>query len=458
MKEFFARFLSPHSLVVEGFVLFILTGAALLSLPAASSGPERLPFLDALFTATSAVCVTGLSVIDIGSRLSSFGQWVLLALFQFGALGITAFSTFLLVLAGRRLSVRSEFALMDAYGTKKVKGLKSLLIWTFGFTLLFEAVGCALFFLWFTRPEGAHTPLPPAEAWYPALFHSVSCFCNAGFALYADSLEGFRDAPLFLSATAVLILSGSLGFIVLYNLATIKWWRRDLRKRGKLTLHTKVVLIATAALLLFAFATTLALEWNGTLQGMPAARKLWCAAFHAVSPRTAGFTILPTTGLHEGTRMITEFMMFVGGSPASVSGGAKTTTMVILLMTVLAMCHKRNETVIFARTVPNSAVRESIVIVLLLSSLIAAAYFTMVCIEPSAAAGRAPRLFFETLSACSTSGLSMDTTATLRPQTRLLLIFCMFVGRLGPLTIAVTMSGHEEPQRIHYSEEDIVVG
>ncbi len=442
-----------------GFLFAIFVGALLLSLPAASAGGQKLGVVAALFTATSATCVTGLSVIDIGSELTLFGQLVVLALIQLGGLGITTFGTFLLVLVGRRLSVQSEFVVMSSYGVDEASSLRSLLRRMMGLTFLIEGGGALL--LWIRYLHHAGDPGMPQgllRTAYYAVFHSVSAFCNAGFSLHCNNLTPFRSDPLFLGVIEAQVILGGLGFLVLHNLTTTKFWRRNLKMRGRVTLHSKIALKATLVLIAVGALAFLALEWSHSLSGLSAMDKLTCALFHSVTPRTAGFNVVDMGRIQESTRFLTELLMLVGGSPGSAAGGIKTTTLVVLVMTVLAMCKGRQETVIQSRTVPNAVVREALVIFLLAIVLICTAFGLLLWTEAPLREGDAPRLVFETVSATATVGLSIDVTSALSTLGRLVIIVCMFVGRLGPLAIALLVGGREEGQRIRFPEEDVVVG
>jgi len=458
-NESLLRRLSPQAWMALGFISCILIGACLLSLPISSSGRRELGIVDMLFMATSATCVTGLSVIDVGQDLSFFGQLVMLVMIQLGGLGITTLGTFLLVLVGRRLSIQNEFVLMDAYGVGEVQGVRALVSWSFSFTLLFESIGAALLtwrYLAIFQAQGAVMPLN--EAIYYAVFHAISAFCNAGFSLHPDCLVRFRGDPFYLPIIGGLIVLGGLGFLVLYNLTTIKWWRRDLRVRGRIALHTKIVLMATAVLLVFGAAMIGFYEWNGTLSGMPLWQKINCAIFHGITPRTAGFNALPMSQLSEGSRYLTEILMVIGGSPGSAAGGMKTTTLVVLCMTILAMCRGRPETVIFSRTITQSIVREAIVICLLTVLVIVCAYGVLLSTESPLPLGAPEKLFFETISATATAGLSIDYTSNLTAWGRCVIIVCMYLGRLGPIVIAMLIGKDFLKQRIRYPEEEIVVG
>ncbi len=442
-----------------GFLTAILAGAVLLSLPAASASGQPLSHLTALFTSTSATCVTGLSVIDIGSDLTLFGQLVVLTLIQLGGLGITTFGTFLLVIVGRRLSLQSEVLVMSSYGIDESHSLRSLLRWTIGITVLTESVGAALLWVRYALHAPALHLAPGAWArLYYAVFHSISAFCNAGFSLHRESLAPFRDDPFFLTVVEALIILGGLGFLVLYNLITMKFWRRNRKTRGRITLHSKIALTATAILIVIGTALFLAQEWDNTLSDLPWLQKLSCALFHSITPRTAGFNLVDMGQVHETTRFTTILLMLVGGSPGSSAGGVKTTTIVVLIMTVIAMCRSRSETLVFSRTVPNTVVREAIVIFLLAVSLIFAAYSILLWTEAPLKPDDASRLIFETVSATATVGLSTNLTPSLSTAGRWVIIICMFVGRLGPLAVALLIGAREENLRIRYPEEDVVVG
>jgi len=457
-KKSFWRGWNPHALVALGFGVAILMGSGLLMLPAAGSGGRALPWVSALFTATSATCVTGLSVINVGTDLSLFGQIVVLVLVQLGGLGITSFGTFVLVLAGRRLSLQSEFVLVDAYGAGGVKGLRALLVWTILLTLLFEGAGTAVLY-WRYRVAGIEPGLHAGalRTLYYAVFHAVSMFCNAGFSLHSDSLCRFLHDPCYLATASVLIILGGLGFLTLYNLVTIKFWRRDLRERGRLALHTKIVLTATGLLLVGGTLLLLLHEWEASLKGLPFLHKITGAAFQAVTAHTAGANVLPMSQVSEGSRYVTSILMFIGGSPGSMAGGIKTTTLVVLVMTVYAMCRRRRETIIFSRTITNTVVRKAIVIFFLVLTLILVAFGVLLWTEAPQGDG-ASRLLFETISASTTVGLSIDTTPLLSTVGRCVVILCMYIGRLGPLAVALLISSDDEPLRIRYPEEEVVVG
>jgi trk system potassium uptake protein TrkH len=455
-KVFSGNWLSPNSLIAFSFLALIGVGAFLLWLPASSANGVSIDPVAAIFTATSATCVTGLSVIDIGTQLSLFGQLVVLALIQLGGLSVMTLSTFLLVLIGRRLGMQSEFALMDAYGVEEVKGLHSLLKWAVVMTFFVEALGASLLF-W--RYHLTDPSMSIAKAWYYAAFHAISSFCNAGFSLHSDSLIGFQKDLWYINIVGVLIVVGGLGFLPLYNLVTIRFWKRDLRMRGRIALHTKIVLSATAILIIFGTAIFLFQEWSNALKELPTLNKVNCSLFHAITPRTAGYNVLPMSSLSEGSRFITGILMFIGGSPGSAAGGIKTTTIVVLIFTVIAMCKRRTETCIFSRTISNTIVREALVIFLVFQLLILFSFGLLLHTE--AAPGKVPeasKLLFETISAFGTVGLSIDYTPQLSELGRWIIIFSMYVGRLGTVAVALFIGREGDSMRIRYAEEEVVVG
>ena len=447
----------PMRMMALGFAAVIAAGTILLRMPFANAPGSVLSWIDALFTATSATCVTGLTVVNISEQLSTAGQIIVLSMIQLGGLGITTLSTFMLILAGKRLSMQNEFSMMDAYGLKKVEGVKPLILWTIGMTLAMEML-CALSLLnCYLHPLSGEA-YPLGKALYYSAFHAVNAFCHAGFSLHSDSLVSYQGDWRFLRTMDAVIFVSSFGFIVLYNLLTVKWWKRNRMERGKLTLHTKIALTTTVVITLFSLLAFTVLEWNSAFADMDVTQKLSCGLFMSITPRTAGFNIVPADSLTEGSRVLSMLTMFIGGSPSSPSGGIKTTTAAVLLMTVIALCRNSGETVIAKKTVPGHLVREAIVIFVMMGSLIFLFYFLLVCVEAPMQQDSSSRLLFETISAAATTGISMDMTPRLSDVGRILISICMYVGRLGPITVVMAMSSRPEGSRICYPEEDVVVG
>ncbi len=449
----------PRWMLAAAFAAAIFVGALLLMLPAAQAGGEpRLSFLDALFTATSATCVTGLTVVDTATRFTLFGQVVILGLIQLGGLGIMTFGTFLLVLAGSRPSVRSESVLLTALGAGDgaAPSLRPLLLRTVFLTFVIEGCGAALL-TWRHLLAG----LSPARAAFLGVFHAVSAFCNAGFALFPGgaNLTAVNGDRVYLLTVAALIAIGGLGFLVLHNLGRFRFWRRSRKARGRITIHTHMVLAATLVLTLGGWLALLALEWHASLEGLDAADKWLAAFFQSVAARTAGFNSVPLTRLSEPGRLLTMGLMFVGGAPGSTAGGVKTTTMVVLALTVVAMLRGRRETLYRRRAIPEAVVREAIVIFLLSLFFVTGAFGALLLTAtPNAGGANSLPLLFETVSAFGTVGLSLGMTPVLSRAGRAIIIAAMFVGRLGPLTLALVVGRPAAGGRVRYPEEEVVVG
>lgn len=448
----------PEWLVVRAFALAIVVGTILLALPWAT--PERggPGVVDALFTSTSATCVTGLVVRDTGADFTRFGQVVILCLIQAGGLGIMTLGTLFLVLVGRRLSIQGEFVLMDALGHERARGLKPLLGLTIGYTVLFEACGAGILAHRFITSYG----YGKGRAIYHGIFHSVSAFCNAGFGLYSDSLTQFREDPVIVLTVAILIILGGLGFLVLYNLSSFHFWRRNRIARGRLSLHTRIVLSATAVLLLAGTLALGALEWNNTLASLSIPNRLMCAFFQSATPRTAGFNVVEMSRLRPDSFFFTILLMFIGGSPASAAGGIKTTTVIVLILTMITMVRGKEETECFGRSISPRVVREALAIFLLSGFCVAVFFGVLLVVEnvhlPGTGFSKSDALLFETVSAFGTVGLSTGITPALSALGKLILTLCMFIGRLGPLSLALFIGAHEVTQTVQYPEEEVVVG
>ena len=443
-------------LIVFGFLGAILLGAVLFMLPISSPAHTWMRPGDALFTACSAVCITGLTVVDVGRDLSNFGQAVLLCLVQLGCAGIMTCATFFLVVVGRRISLASEFSLMNAYGVSGVRGFRSLVVWVVAAMFVIEALGTLLLWFQFTLDQPIQAALLNARAWYRAYFFAVMAFCNAGFSLDPGSIAGFQNQPFVIVTMGVLVILGGVGFLVIYNLCTVKFWRRNLMKRGRLTLHARVVLQWTFLFSLLMFVLFYLLEWKGALTDYAPSSRPAIAFFQALTPRTCGFTVVPVEDLHPAMRFLSEVMMFIGAAPGGAGGGIKITTFAVFLTTLLAICRGNRDTVMFRRAVPEAVVREAIVIVIVFGALVTCAMTVLLVSEEGLSF---EYLLFETVSAVSTTGLSCaDTTVSLSAVGRAVIMVCMFCGRLGAIAIVMLIGGQDERITIRYAKEELVVG
>lgn len=437
--------------VALGFLALIFVGAFFLAAPFSRVEGDWGEWGNAVFTAFSAVCVTGLSIVDIAAEFTRTGQVILMVLVEVGCLGLMTCGTFLLVAIGRRLSLSREFSLMNAYGVEQVQGLRGLICWVVGSMMVIEFFGALALYPRFVQ-------LFPDDAAYMSVFYSLMSFCNAGFGILPGSLAFFADDPYVIFVLALETILGGIGFLVIYNLCTFKFLRRRRGGAGRLTLHTKVVLRVSAYLLVITFFAFLVLEWNGVLDGMSFWKKLYVGFYQAVTPRTCGFCVTPTEDLKPLTRLVYETMMVIGGAPGSAAAGIKVTTLAVLIYTIKAMCYGDSETVIYRRVVPMEIVRESIVIVVALTAFITLVTGALFATESKGAIAL-DALFFEAVSAITTTGLSVgDTTANLSTAGKMVIIAAMFAGRLGALSVVMLIGDREAKSHIRFPTEELVVG
>jgi trk system potassium uptake protein TrkH len=434
----------------------IAAGTLLLCLPIAQAG-EPVSVLDALFTATSAVCVTGLTVVDTGTRFSPAGQAVVLALVQVGGLGLMTFAVFAGVVLGRKVAFTDRMVIQDSMHHTPKAGVRRLVRYVVAFTLVTEAAGALALWLRFRQQ------FPAGEAVWQSVFHAVSAFCNAGFGLLPDNLARYRGDVLVNFAITGLIILGGLGFLVNMELRD----RLARRLRGQraplLTLHARLVLLVTAALLAAGTLAFLVLEWDNVLRGLPLGERLLASWFASVTPRTAGFNTIDYGQVSPDTLFFTIFLMFVGASPGSTGGGIKTTTFGLLFALVLARWRGRGRAAVFHRTIPHEVMDRALLLALLAWALVSLAIGLLVLTETHgvpfpAAEPRFVALMFEAVSAFGTVGLSTGITSSLSAAGKLVLIGLMFAGRVGPLTLVLAVGPRRERGRFRYAEENVMVG
>lgn len=447
------RPMNPATILVLGFLVIILVGTGLLMLPfAAEEGVVISPF-QALFTATSATCVTGLMVVDAAAAFSLFGEIVILCLIQLGGLGFMLFATSLLVLSGKRISLRNRVLLHE---TMSMPGLSGIVRNTLRFVLIVfgvEFVGAVLLSIHFVPRLGA------AQGAYFAVFHAISAFCNAGIDLFgaAGSLSTFVDDPLVLLTIATLLIIGGLGFAVLANVLEAG------RHKKRLALHSKIVLSTTGFLILFATLYFALAEWNNpatlAASGATTQSRLLNAFFQAVTPRTAGFYSLAQKGLHDASKAVTIFLMLVGASPASTGGGVKTTTLFVLFAIIRSVLSGRDDVNAFKKRLPLVLIRTALSIFMLYLLLLFAGSVLMGLLEQPRGFAMID-LVFEEASALGTVGLSAAGTQLLTLPSQMWLTLLMFVGRVGPLTmmLSITLRQMGQKSMARYPEDEIIVG
>jgi len=444
---------TPPQILILSFLSVIIIGTVLLSLPIATNAEGELSLVDSLFTATSATCVTGLIVQDTGIYFSSFGKWVIFALFQIGGLGIMTFSTLFAVLLGRKIGFNETDVIKRTLYGQNVLGFRKLLKYIILIALGIEAFGAViLFFRW-----KAVTQWSVVETIQNALFHSVSGFCNAGFSLFKSNLMQFQNDPVTNLTMIFLIVAGGIGFIVIMDLAGLLF-RKGVRK--KINLHTKTVLTMTLILILSGAIMLFVFEKDNTMAGMSLGERILASGFQSVTARTAGFNTLPIGKIAVPSLMFIVFLMFVGASPGSTGGGIKTTTFAVLGAAIVGMIKNRRRVMIFGRSVPKKIIREVIVIFFLALSWV---FLVTIIISFSEGITKNPdgtlsKTLFEVVSAFGTVGLSTGITAGLNSFSKVCLALTMFAGRVGPLTLALALAFHERKDNYYFPEEDLMVG
>ncbi|MEF7442587.1 TrkH family potassium uptake protein [Paenibacillus lautus] len=437
--------LSPPQILVLGFAAIIFIGTGLLMLPISTTTGEPLGFTDALFTSTSATCVTGLVVVDTGTTFSSFGEVVIMLLIQIGGLGFMTMATLFALVLKRRISLKDRLILQEAMNQSSMEGIVRLIRRVLLYSLVIEACGAVLLSIrWaFDMPLG--------RAIYYGVFHAVTMFNNAGFDLFGDfrSLTGYVYDPVVNFVVMFLIVSGGIGFIVLSDLI-------DYRKQRRLSLHSKVVLTMTAALLAVGFIVILIFEFTNprTLGSLNWGGKFFGALFQSVTPRTAGANTIDITGLRQATQFFIVILMFIGASPGSTGGGIKTTTFTIMVGAVIAMMRGREDIVMFRYRLAQERVLKALTIALLALLLV----LTVSIILSTTEEGDFLEILFETTSAFGTVGLSMGLTPDLTVFGKILISLTMFAGRLGPLTLAYALGPKKGKELYRHPEGKMIIG
>ncbi len=451
LKPFISRHLSPERIFILGFAGYILLGALFLWLPF-SAAKDPVPFIDALFTSTSAVCVTGLASIDIGKSFSFFGQVVTIVLFQVGGLGIITFSTVFFVMMGRGISFKGREIVQSTFlhtpRTDFLVILKSVL-W---FTVFFESIGILL--LWFRFCYD----FPVGHAFYQAVYHAISAFNNCGLSLFPDSLVRYQGDFIINLTVMTLIVIGGIGFVVQHEV-----FAKLRGRQRKLSVHTRIVLLATGVLILGGAILIFIFERDHILYGMPVRNQILAIFFQSVVPRTAGFNTVDIGFLTNATILLMIILMFIGASPGSTGGGVKTTSASILFLLMWARLRGNEEVNVFKRTIPREIVSRTMAIIFASGfsvSLVTSAllFFSSEDLGPLESRRHFVEYLFETVSAFGTVGLSMGVTPDLNAAQKVAIILMMFAGRVGPLTLAFSFSRKALTRSLTYAEEGVMVG
>lgn len=441
-------FFTPTRLIPIGFLLIILVGSGLLALPIASATGRSVGLFSALFTATSAVCVTGLTVLETGIAYSVFGQIVILLLIQIGGLGFVTIMTLISVFLGRRISLSQRMLIREAMNENNIGGMVRLIIWVVKMTAVCELAGACLLSIRFIGEFGFGRGI------YYGIFHSVSAFCNAGFDVLGEGVSVSRYAgdPLVSITLCLLVIVGGLGFGVIHDALTV-------RRFKKFRLHTKLILVMTGVLVFGGAALILATEWNNpaTMGNMSVPQKVLASLFQSVTFRTAGFYTVDQLYLEPSTKLLGLVLMFIGAAPASTGGGMKVSTVSILVLLTASIIRGRKETVLFGRTIPNEIMRRAMAIVLTGLVVFLCSSFIVAAVQPEIAL---VDIMFECVSALCTVGLTAAGTVNFCTLAQVVIILLMFMGRIGPLTLtlAVAMRQQNATSAIRLPEEQITVG
>jgi len=438
--------------VCIGFLALIAVGTLLLMLPISVASGEWNNLLTALFTATSAVCVTGLIVVDTGTYFSSFGQGVVLTLIQLGGLGYMAATTLLLLLIGRRLGLKDRLAIQQAMETSELANVKMLLISIVSMVMIFELTGAFCLMPTFREDFGLGRSL------WLSIFHSISAFNNAGFSLFSDSLVGYAGNWWLMAVISALIIIGGIGYQVIME--ALMWLRDRLRgkkSRSVFSLHFKIVTSTTFVLLILGTIAFLLIEFDNpeTLANRDFGTKVLLAGFQSVVMRTAGFNSIDIGAMETSSLFMAIALMFVGASPGSTGGGIKTTTLRILLVSTYAALRGKEEVNSYQRQIPLHRVLKAISVVF--ASAISVVII-IICISLSDPNLSFIGILFEAVSAFATVGVSIGVTTDLSVLGQIFIIIAMYIGRVGILLLMSALIGDPRPTAIHYPEEDLLTG
>ncbi|WP_294186534.1 TrkH family potassium uptake protein [uncultured Clostridium sp.] len=436
--------LNGVQILALGFLAVIIIGAVILSLPISSRSGEPTNFLDAIFTSTSAVCVTGLITLDTSTHWSTFGQTVIMALIEIGGLGFMSFTVLISLILGKKITLRERLVMQEAMNTFSIQGLVRMVKYVLIFTVSVQFFGALLLSTQFVPEYGI------IKGFFYSIFHSISAFCNAGFDLFGTSLVGYSNNTVVILVISALIIIGGLGFTVLLELY-------DFKGIKKLSLHAKIVIITTLILIFGGTLLMLLFEHKNpqTIADMNIKDKLLNSFFASVTPRTAGFNSISTNGMTLASKILTVILMLIGGSPGSTAGGLKTVTCAILVLTVISVIRGREDTEVFGRRLTKEIVYKSFIIVFIGLSLVVGVTMILSYTEVGASF---IDLLYETSSALGTVGLTLGLTPNLSSLGKLFIMIMMYLGRVGPLTVMLALTRKRKKSGYKYPEGKILIG
>lgn len=436
--------LSPYRKLVFGFLVAIFVGVILLKLPFSLKENQNITVLDSLFTIVSAICVTGLSVLDISQVFTPIGQLVILFFIQLGGLGVMTVSIIVFLLIGKKMTFETRELLKEERNSNSNGGITSFIKYLLLTVFFIEILGALILAYGFSKY------LPLEKSFFYGLFHSISAFCNAGFSLFTDSLESFKYDKIISLTISFLIVLGGIGFVTINSLFIIKK-----KKLKNLSLTSKFALLITFFLLTLGTVLFLIFEYNNpsTLKNMKFLDKLLNSFFQSVTLRTAGFNTVPLENIRSATVFISYIFMFIGASPGSTGGGIKTTTFGILIFYALGVLKRKEYVEVFKRRIDWELINKALAIVVISVFYI----ITIITIILSIESFSIDKVIYEVISAFSTTGLSMGITSSLGAISKVLIIVTMFIGRLGPMTVALAFTNNKK-SLVKYPKEDILIG
>lgn len=445
--KLFTKRLTQTQMIVIGYCMIIFLGAGLLMLPISTKAGVSTPLVDALFTSTSAACVTGLVIADTFQYWSAFGQCVILSIIQIGGLGFMTIGVCFAILLRRKIGLWTRGTLQESVNIMQVGGIVRLAKKIMIGTAFFEGLGALILALRFSEKMSL------GKAIYFGVFHSVSAFCNAGFDLmggggqYSSFTHYYNDWVVNLVIISLIVIGG-IGFFVWNDISVNKLSIKKYR------LHTKIVLISTAVLIFGGAALLFFFERNNTIQGMPLDDKILCSLFGSVTARTAGFNTVDTAALTDSSKILTSILMFIGGSPGSTAGGIKTTTFVVLAVYVHANLKKQMHCNIMGRRLDEDSIRKASAVLCINMFSVILAVLVIVTVQPVSVTDAA----FEVISAIGTVGMSTGITRDLTAVSKVVLIFLMYCGRIGSMTFALSLRGHKLEAPVKMPSEKIMIG
>lgn len=445
--------LSTTQIILLSFLITILLGSLLLSLPISSADGKAVPYIDALFTATTATCVTGLVTLPTATAWSVFGQAVILLLIQIGGLGVITIMSGFMLLINKKMGIGDRLLIQDAFNLNTLSGLaqfvKKILLGTF----IVEGLGALAYMTVFIPQFGAR------GIWI-SVFNSVSAFCNAGIDVIGhSSLCDYATNPVINLTTSLLIILGGIGYIVWWDVLRVAKERKSSKKRffRHLTLHSKIAIVATLALVLIGGLLVFIFEYNNplTIGEMSLWDKIQVSMFQSVTTRTAGFASVPQENLTDPSTFVSLILMFIGGSPVGTAGGVKTVTVIVLLASAFATVRGKQYATVFSRTVSVASIRKAVAVVCTFTVIM----FTSIILLSAATKAPAMDVVYESVSATATVGLSRNLTASLNTFGKIIIIGTMYFGRIGPISLAIALGGKNETQNVLSNPvEDISIG